>query len=306
MTSHKALSPAAVMQLRDALGKTFWYKDDLRSFLVACLPPNYPVERLPWGETKKTVVNVLVESLQAQPSSGRQALVGIMNSLADIVDPVWLKQLEDGVSRYNEAVSALSVLRTIMGQHRTAEARPEADARRAKERSAAETKLKAKRESCQALQSDILRIAELPPQERGYAFEKFLNQLFNTMDILARQPFRITGEQIDGAFSLDRQDFLLEAKWTAGPIGLAEVDVFAGKLRRKLDNTIGLFISMNGFHQSAITPAGGGRPSVLLADGGDIYAVLEGRIELDALIDRKRRHAAQTGEVYFPVSQMFG
>lgn len=34
-------------------------------------------------------------------------------------------------------------------------------------------------------------------------------------------------------------------------------------------------------------------------DGGDILAVLDERVDLVKLLERKRRHAAMTGEIYF-------
>jgi hypothetical protein len=41
-------------------------------------------------------------------------------------------------------------------------------------------------------------------------------------------------------------------------------------------------------------------------DGSDIMAVLDGRIELPELLKRKRRHAAQTGEIYMRYQDMLG
>ena len=36
-------------------------------------------------------------------------------------------------------------------------------------------------------------------------------------------------------------------------------------------------------------------------DGEDLYAVLEGRIDLPEVLHRKRRHASQTGDIYIRV-----
>ncbi|EKR36674.1 hypothetical protein LEP1GSC096_1987 [Leptospira interrogans serovar Hebdomadis str. R499] len=51
------------------------------------------------------------------------------------------------------------------------------------------------------------------PQERGFAFEKFLNDLFEYYELDAKHSFKIVGEQIDGAFTFDNMDYLIEAKW---------------------------------------------------------------------------------------------
>lgn len=40
---------------------------------------------------------------------------------------------------------------------------------------------------------------------------------------------------------------------------------------------------------------------MVLMDGEDLYAVLEGRIPLPEVLHRKRRHASQTGDIYIRV-----
>lgn len=43
---------------------------------------------------------------------------------------------------------------------------------------------------------------------------------------------------------------------------------------------------------------------MLLMDGADLMAVLEGRIDFVTLLIRKRRHAAQTGNVYLRINEI--
>ena len=109
---------------------------------------------------------------------------------------------------------------------------------------------------------------------------------------------------MNGSFSLDRQDFLLEAKWTNNKIGSAELDTFSAKVGRKLDNTLGLMVSISGYEETAVSLYSQGRSVIILMDGADLYAVLDGRVDLSDLIDRKRRHASQTGEIFFPISKL--
>ena len=45
----------------------------------------------------------------------------------------------------------------------------------------------------------------MDPQARGYAFEKFLKDAFDTFGMSARTSFRLEGEQIDGSFVLGEQ-----------------------------------------------------------------------------------------------------
>ncbi|QQR43403.1 hypothetical protein JKA73_30875 [Myxococcus xanthus] len=116
--------------------------------------------------------------------------------------------------------------------------------------------------------------------------------------------FKTTGEQIDGAFSFETADYLLEAKWTSSPSSREDIDVFASKVERKLDNTLGLFISINGFSATALTRGGTGRTKIIAMTGEDLIAVLDQRISLPELLRRKRRHGAHTGEMFLSIKDM--
>jgi hypothetical protein len=43
---------------------------------------------------------------------------------------------------------------------------------------------------------------------------------------------------------------------------------------------------------------------MILMDGSDLMAVLEGRIDLTQLLRRKRRHASQIGNIYLKVGDI--
>ena len=137
-------------------------------------------------------------------------------------------------------------------------------------------------------------------QKRGYMFEEFLVDIFNFFDLDTKSSFRIEGEQIDGAFSFDGADYLLEAKWTKLPIEKTELSVFHEKIESKLKNTLGLFVSVNGYTETA-TNSGFRNNNMVLMDGQDIMQILENRISLPDLLRQKRKHAAQTGEIMFRV-----
>ena len=77
-----------------------------------------------------------------------------------------------------------------------------------------------------------------------------------------------------------------------------------GKLSRKLDNTLGLFLSINGFSEDGVRAHSSGRKMIILMDGSDLMAVLEGRIDLIQLLLRKRRHASQTGNIYLRIHEV--
>jgi len=141
-------------------------------------------------------------------------------------------------------------------------------------------------------------------QKRGFQLEKILKQLFEVFDLDPKASFRITGEQIDGAFTFDKTDYLFEAKWQKCSSSIEDLDAFSGKLSRKLENTLGLFLSINGFSEDAIKAHTMGRKLMILMDGNDLMAVLEGRIDLIELLYRKKRFASQTGNIYLRIHEI--
>jgi hypothetical protein len=141
-------------------------------------------------------------------------------------------------------------------------------------------------------------------QQRGYRLEKIMRELFVLFDLDPRASFKLVGEQIDGAFTFEATDYLFEGKWQQEAVSAGDLDALAGKLSRKLDNTLGLFLSVNGFSEDGVKAHSSGRRLMLLMDGSDLMAVLEGRIDLIQLLLRKRREASQTGTIYLRIHEI--
>jgi hypothetical protein len=74
---------------------------------------------------------------------------------------------------------------------------------------------------------------------------------------------------------------------------------FRAKVEDKLDSTLGLFISMSGFTNEAIQRAAQGRRLLILMDGMEIAYIFQGLWDVDDLLRRKLREAAETGNVFF-------
>ena len=155
-----------------------------------------------------------------------------------------------------------------------------------------------------ALKSDLLALARLQPQARGYAFEEFLKKMFDLYGLSAREPFRLFGEQIDGSFQLEGETYLIEAKWKAQPIGVADLHTFHGKLEQKAAWTRGLFVSESGFTEEGLAAFGRAK-RVICMDGLDIYESLERELPLSHVLVAKARHAAETGYPFTRVRDLF-
>lgn len=141
-------------------------------------------------------------------------------------------------------------------------------------------------------------------QARGFELEKIMLDLFELFDLDPKASFRNVGEQIDGAFACEGTDYLFEARWQTEHVNAAALDGFSSKVKRKLENTLGLFLSVNGYSQDGIAAHSAAGAVVILMDGADLMAVLEERIDFVSLLLRKKRHAAQTGNIYLPVHQI--
>jgi hypothetical protein len=306
MSSTKRVSPAVLQPLKEALTLAFWYKPDLRAFLTSALGNRALVAELDWATYKRSIVGQLVDSLAAQQNRYFDELLNLLLATADITDPAHLKRVDDGELKYRQAVDALNTLRQQVEPYRAmrsaeeeATRRREADTAKAEIQQAMTLKLA-------EIRTTFLDIVKQDPQQRGYSLEKLLNDAFALYDIDAKSPFRIKGEQIDGAFTFDGSEFLLEAKWQAELTPTKDLDAFAGKISRKLDNTLGLFISMSGFQPTAVQAHSQNRSLMILMDGSDLSAVVEDRLGLPQLLTRKKQHAARTGEILLSAYSILG
>jgi hypothetical protein len=160
------------------------------------------------------------------------------------------------------------------------------------------------REKVLQLQAEFSVLATLAPQPRGYAFEKFLRDLFTFYGLEARGAFRLIGEQIDGSFLLGSELYLLEAKWQNAQAGIGELHTFHGKLEQKAAWTRGLFVSYSGFTRDSFVAFGRGK-RVICMDGLDIHDALSRQIPMNHVLERKVRRAGETGDSFSPVRDLF-
>lgn len=154
------------------------------------------------------------------------------------------------------------------------------------------------------LKAELLALNGVEPQRRGYEFEKFLKRLFDAYGLEARQAFRLQGEQIDGSFQFGHETYLLEAKWQGGQIGAADLRVFQGKLDEKATWARGLFVSESGFTADGLVAFGKGK-SLICMSGLDLYDMLDRELPLNRVLERKVRHAAETGFSFISVRDLF-
>lgn len=149
----------------------------------------------------------------------------------------------------------------------------------------------------------LINLSVLDPQPRGYAFERFLKELFDANGMAGRASFRLIGEQIDGSFELMGETYLLEAKWINKPVDAANLRSFNAKVEDKASWSRGLFVSYSGFSEDGLVAFGKGK-SVVCMDGFDLSEMLKNRLSLNDVISKKVRHAAETGQPFVRLREL--
>jgi hypothetical protein len=168
----------------------------------------------------------------------------------------------------------------------------------------AETPVVIGAQTAAGLTSRLLQVTALPPQKRGYEFERFLKELFAAYGLAPRASFRLTGEQIDGSFVLHNETYLLEAKWENSPTDVADLHTFEGKLGEKASWSRGLFVSNSGFSTEGLHAFGRGK-RVICMSGYDLSEMLRLKVSFVDVIAAKVRRAAETGDPFVTVRDLF-
>jgi hypothetical protein len=300
----KKVGPTICDPLIDALVASYWFKKQLRRFFERSSVSETYYGGLDWEQTKRVIAGQVVDKLYRFQPQTTDELIGLISEVALIRDPYWLKATEDGEQKYESAIEALDKLRAAVTPYE--EMMKEADAASEKRRLAYQEMRdkQAKNESLSFLKVRYLKIIAEEAQKRGYLFERLLYNLFAFYDLDPKGPFQLVGEQIDGAFTFDRTEYLLEAKWKMELTPAGDLHIFTTKVQTKLENTLGLFVSMNGFQQTAVDAYSSRQSSIILMDGSDLMCILDDRISLPDLLERKRQHAARTGGVLLRASEI--
>jgi hypothetical protein len=301
----KIISPIAINALSEALTNIYWYKGELRSFLTQTVSDTAILTQLNWEDYKRNIVSKLINFLAKHQDTYKNDLLRIMTEVCKMNDFSHLERLDDGKAKAKVAKQTVEALRNQMAGHKDLVDELKKQEERRKEAFEKTLKVKDVQQKLEEIKVDFFQlVSSSDPQARGFKLEKIIKELFSLFDLDPKASFKIQGEQIDGGFTFENSDFLFEGKWQKELCSIQDLDAFSGKLTRKLDNTLGLFCSINGFSEDAVKAHSTGRRLMILMDGSDLMAVLEGRIDLLQLLLRKRRHASQTGNIYLKIHEI--
>jgi hypothetical protein len=298
------ISTQALLALKDALANIYWRKKETRQFIELTIENPAIVSTIDWQENPKyESVSQLIDRMVSRIDIYENDLFRLLQETSNFNDFSHLKYWDKKGDLTIRAIEAVQKLRDqTKGYFDTLEELKKAEERRQKNIQKVKQTISFS-EKLEELKTHFFEIAtNTDAQKRGFQFEKLLNEIFHLFDLTPKAPYKIVGEQIDGSFTFDSQDYILEAKWQKTPVNAADLYVFGGKISGKLKNTLGLFISLDGFSNDCTETGNAITKSMILMNGQDLMFVLDGRISLNEMILIKRRHASDTGEIYYQIN----
>jgi hypothetical protein len=302
----KRLDPRAYDALADALTAIYWNRQPFERYVRGALQ-DVPelLARLDFSTTKRETAGQLVDLLMQHEDRYQKVTIGLMLAVAKMDEFPNLARQQDREQMIAQAREAVAELRKWTKRQQEIVDDHEEYARNLAKASEDASKSRAFSESLAELRAEFLQMyaSSAEPQARGKEFEGFINKLFRLFDLEPRAAYSLEHEQLDGAFSFETDDYVLEAKWWKGAMEREHLDVFASKVKRKGRNALGLYVSINGFTKGALDIYSDSTPFITM-DGGDIMAVLDERVRLDDMLRMKKRHMNETGSCYFPASAM--
>lgn len=141
-------------------------------------------------------------------------------------------------------------------------------------------------------------------RKRGFLLESLLERVFSLYEIPVQKSFKRNegGEQIDGAFKLDGWYYLVECKWTQNLTDIRQLDSLYGKISRSGKQTLGLFLSINGWSRNVGSLLKQNHDkSIILMDGYDLRSVLveHNNLNLRNLLLKKLERLNFEGEPFY-------
>ena len=296
MSKNNNLSGPILIALKDALTHIYWTKADLRLFVQQSISNKTFVVTINWDDYKRNIASEIVDRMSNRLDIFGDDLELLIRAILNINDFSHFDKWDDSDVKKNNAKKAIEILKKHFNGNREKKLENDKTITRKKNSEIIQKNVDFQHK-LDDLKNQFTEMGSMDNhQQRGFLFETFLYDLFRLSDIDIKKSYKTSGEQIDGAFTCNNQDYLLEAKWVDKQIPKSTLYEFQGKVSNKLENTLGIFISVNGFSEECKSIS---KSNIILFDYCDILLVLDNRISLRDLIYRKKQHASRTGEILF-------
>jgi len=304
----KRISTEAYQALRNVIPVTTWNKRPFETLVRTAFRecPELLVG-INFGNTKRQVADELVCKLIDNEDKYQDLSLRLMMEFGETTTFPNIEQITDDKDRQlrlEEAKAAVANMKLLVSQY-SSNIKEKELAAAAKQSAAAQTKsIRQFNDDVETLRSRFVSLQSMTDvRQRGLTFERLLSDLFLLYDLEPRLSYNIDLEQIDGSFTLETDDYIVEARWRSVPSGRDDADVFCAKVKSKGKNALGLFVSIMGFASTFLERFKESTPFITM-DGSDLYAVFENRVRLDDLLRAKKRHANDTGSCHLPYSQV--
>ncbi len=253
--------------------------------------------------TKREMAPLILEALEKLPD-GHQAARAIVKLASE-----WTS-FHLAANEY-EARATVQKAREIVGTIETMEAREAFQREAARERELA--RLAEERSQMFRKQSELLLMmfdemarSDDDPRKRGFLLEDLLKRAFDLHEVPVHKSFQRNegAEQIDGAFKLEGWHYLVECRWRRKLADVSELDGLLGKVGRSGKQTMGLFLSINGWSENVPKLLRqNSQKSIVLMDGYDLRTALDMPLDLRDFILAKVARLNLEAEPFLPVSE---
>jgi len=173
----------------------------------------------------------------------------------------------------------------------------------------AEYKSKIRERATQAQKSDyhsellnireqFIELQKAEEHDRGFKLENLFIDLMRISGIPVEEPFKIKGEQIDGAIKYDSHFYLIELKWRKKKANQAEIASLYMKADGKLEAR-GIFIAMEGYSDEVLQSLPKGKElKIILLNGFHLSNVIFGMYTFQELLEHSLSQISIKGNIY--------
>lgn len=301
-TAELEVNARLVLLVYEALLRSFWRKQTLKSFLRNTGISEHIISSWGGGETKREFLDRLFTAL-SKNQKGKSVLLNWAYELSEQRTFPDLRGFEDSDFKIQQAHKSVVELRSYINQ-KLDDLKSEQEKQKTKDNvKEIQKEVRKSLVDREILQEQLYKlIPSVGTQQGGYDFEKWFYEALDYSDIQCRRPYKVDGRQIDGSLTIDGTTYLVELKFTKNQTGSGDIDSFKAKIDKMADNTMGIFISMSGYASQAIKEASGRKTTLILLESSHLFTFLQGIETFKDIIRRSRRHVSQTAEALLNVN----
>lgn len=109
----KKIAASAINVLKEALSSVYWYKSDLRSFLLATISDVNLLSHINWEDYKINICGNLINYMQLHEETYQKALLRLITEVVKIQDYSHLLKLDGGEKKARQAKNAIKALKDL-------------------------------------------------------------------------------------------------------------------------------------------------------------------------------------------------